>query len=61
MDCEDKILGRRQLQFVPEKVAEKCAVSAGMYTEFLHHNYIGYVFQHFFVILFKCYRYLTKM
>ena len=44
MDCEDKILGRRQLQFVPEQVAEKCAVSAGMYTEFLHHNYIGFVF-----------------
>ena len=47
MDCEDKTLGRRQLQFVPEQVAEKCAVSAGMYTEFLHHNYIGCVFQHF--------------
>ena len=53
MDCEDKTLGRRQLQFVPEQVAEKCAVSAGMYTEFLHHNYIGCVFSIFRKILFS--------
>ncbi|KAL5271549.1 hypothetical protein ACHWQZ_G001989 [Mnemiopsis leidyi] len=42
MDCDDATLGRRQLQFVPEQVAEKCAVSGGMFTEYLHHNYIGF-------------------
>lgn len=42
-DCEDKKLARQELQFVPEEVAEKCAVSAGMLTEFLHHNYLGLV------------------
>ncbi|XP_063688376.1 cell cycle checkpoint protein RAD17-like [Bolinopsis microptera] len=41
-DCTDTKLGRCELEFVPEEVAEKCAVSGGLLTEFLHHNYLGF-------------------
>ena len=41
LDCDDVKIGRRKLQFVPEEVADKCAVSGKLLTEYLHHNYLG--------------------
>ena len=41
LDCDDEKLGRKKLEFDVEDVVDKCAVSGGTLTEFIHHNYLG--------------------